>query len=298
MSQARYEFTGESKVVDGITVRRIRALVNFQTHHIAVAAGTVGGWIEDAINLPAYGGNSWVHDEAIVFGNAAVLDNATVRDYAIVGEYAMVRDCSQVRGSATIGGHCNLLDNSLVRDQARLYGNVKMVGAARVSDRAIVSGDSYLCENTRIGGDAVVVGSRVRHQASVAGNASVQHSQVLDRSSVSGDARLEFATLRDDAIASGTAQIDNVVVCNSMEIDMGIARDYTPVNVRGLRYDITITDNHLSAGCQTHTFDQWRKFTQAEIRSMDGQHAMDFIGPMLAIMEGVLAVRAKRTPRS
>lgn len=298
MSQARYEFTGETKTVEGITLRRIRAIVNIQTHHIVVPAGTVGGWIEDVSNLPLKEGNSWVHNEAIVCGQAAVVGDATVRDNARIGGHVLVRDRAQVRGLAVVGGTCTLRDDSLVRDNAHLYGNVQMSGAARVTEHAVVHGSSFIGENAKVGRDAVVVGSRVRHQATVAGNASVMHSHVLDRSSVSGNARLEFATLRDDAIASGIAQIDNVVVCNSMEIDMGIARDYTPVNVRGLRYDITITDNHLSAGCQTHTFDQWRKFTQAEIRSMDGQHAMDFIVPMLAIMEGVLAVRAKRTPRS
>jgi hypothetical protein len=40
----KYEFTGETKVVLGVTLRRIRALVSFG----AVVKGQIGGWIAAA----------------------------------------------------------------------------------------------------------------------------------------------------------------------------------------------------------------------------------------------------------
>ena len=43
----KYEFTGETKVVFGVTLKRIRALVKLKF----VERGTVGGWIEGENNL-------------------------------------------------------------------------------------------------------------------------------------------------------------------------------------------------------------------------------------------------------
>ena len=56
----KYEFTGETKVVLGVTLKRIRALVAFG----AIAKGELGGWIESEANL------SQVHGNAMVYGDA------------------------------------------------------------------------------------------------------------------------------------------------------------------------------------------------------------------------------------
>jgi len=70
----RYEFTGETKVEWGITLRRIRALVRIGCH---TAAGELGGWIECDGNLPQDEA-SWVFGNANVFGDANVSGNASV----------------------------------------------------------------------------------------------------------------------------------------------------------------------------------------------------------------------------
>lgn len=44
----KYEFTGETKVAFGVTLHRIRALVDIRA---GVKAGAVGGWIEKEENL-------------------------------------------------------------------------------------------------------------------------------------------------------------------------------------------------------------------------------------------------------
>ncbi len=80
MERKKYEFTGETKEVAGRKLRQIRALVAIG--HIA--AGTIGGWIEDEGNLAQVSGdaqvsgNAWVYDNAQVSGNAQVYDNAQV----------------------------------------------------------------------------------------------------------------------------------------------------------------------------------------------------------------------------
>lgn len=61
----KYEFTGETKVVVGVTLKRIRALVSFGD----VVKGEVGGFIKDEKNL-SHNGNAFVAGDARVAGNA------------------------------------------------------------------------------------------------------------------------------------------------------------------------------------------------------------------------------------
>lgn len=63
----KYEFTGEVKVVFGVTLHRIRAAVSFGI----VIKGELGGWIEKEENL-SQNGNAWVCGNAWVYGNARV----------------------------------------------------------------------------------------------------------------------------------------------------------------------------------------------------------------------------------
>lgn len=60
--QLRYEFTGETKVVYGVTLKRIRALVAIAS--IGVSPGDLGGWIESEANLARVFGDAWVFGDA------------------------------------------------------------------------------------------------------------------------------------------------------------------------------------------------------------------------------------------
>jgi hypothetical protein len=53
----KYEFTGETKIVGGVTLKRIRALIDFPFP--SIRAGTLGGWLEYEHNL-SHEGNCWV----------------------------------------------------------------------------------------------------------------------------------------------------------------------------------------------------------------------------------------------
>ena len=79
----KYELTDETKEIGGITLHRIRALMDISRY--GVRAGDIGGWIEAESNLPQYG-DAWVSDDARVYGNAEVSGNAevkSIRDYAV-----------------------------------------------------------------------------------------------------------------------------------------------------------------------------------------------------------------------
>jgi len=84
----KYEFTGEVKVEFGVTLKRIRCVTAFG----AIAAGTVGGWIEKESNLTQFSGNAWVSGNALVYGDAQVYGDARVYGNA------------QVYGDARVSG--------------------------------------------------------------------------------------------------------------------------------------------------------------------------------------------------
>ena len=65
----KYKFTGETKELNGITLKRIRALVDID--RFDVSAGDLGGWIEDDGNLDQCGA-AWVSGDACVSGAARV----------------------------------------------------------------------------------------------------------------------------------------------------------------------------------------------------------------------------------
>lgn len=67
----KYEFTGETKVIAGVTLKRIRALISFGF----IVKGEIGGFIESEKNL-SHDGNAWVSGNARVTDNAEVTGNA------------------------------------------------------------------------------------------------------------------------------------------------------------------------------------------------------------------------------
>jgi hypothetical protein len=99
----KYEFTGETKMLGGITLRRIRALISFGS----VTAGDVGGWIESEKNL-SHASNAWVLGDAQVYGNAQVSGNAWVH------------------GSVRVYGNARVSGDAWVHGSVRVYGNARV----------------------------------------------------------------------------------------------------------------------------------------------------------------------------
>ena len=123
----KYELTDETKIYSGITLHRIKSLVDFG----CINAGEIGGWIETEDNLSQYG-NAWVGGNAIVRDSAHVGGNAIVRDSAHVGGNAIVRDSALVGDDAHVGG------NAIVRDSVHVGGNAHVLGNALVYGKKCV----------------------------------------------------------------------------------------------------------------------------------------------------------------
>lgn len=295
MTQPRYEFTGATKTLNcGTVVRQICSLQFIPTNRDGdepVYAGEVGGWIEGEWNLPIHEGTAWVADSAVVHGKALVKDqarvsgfakisgNAIVHDFARVGDSAQVDGNSYICGKATVIGHAIVSGDSVVKDTASVGGSARVVGC-NLRNQAVVSGKTHL------------VNSMVQGNSSVFGEASVSDSRLLDASTASGTCVLKGVLLRNTAHVMSNANVSEVTLRGSIEI-LCDAIEYQPVAIEGLVYNISITDNHATVGCQTHSFAAWDKFTDTEIRNMDGQTAIDFIKPLRAILESVRIARGQ-----
>lgn len=99
----KYEFTGEVKNIGGVTLHRIRALIDIPEHD--VKAGDLGGWIEAESNLSQKGA-AWVTGSACVTGKAWVTGKALV-----TGE-ALVTGSARVIGNAWVSGNARVMKSS------------------------------------------------------------------------------------------------------------------------------------------------------------------------------------------
>ena len=87
---------------------------------------------------------------------------------------------------------------------------------------------------------------------------------------VSGNAQVYGnAKVYEDALVSGNARV-------SGDAQVSVVCPATPKVITGLLYTLTITDEHLRAGCQVHTFHEWRTKTEREVLAMDGKDALVF----------------------
>ena len=81
----KYEFTGEVKVKFGVTLKRIRAIIDFGN----VKKGEIGGFIEKEENL-SHENSAWISGSARVSGDAEVSGDAKVSGDAWVSGNAWV----------------------------------------------------------------------------------------------------------------------------------------------------------------------------------------------------------------
>ena len=167
----KYDFTGETKVVNGVTLRRIRASKDFfvqapcntateksageATGLALVPKGTLGGWIEKRDNLSSKD-SAWVADEACVWGDAQVIENGLVYGRAKVCDGTRIEKCGRVLGRAVVR-------HSVVTDQAVIFGNADITNGH-------FSEDANVYDDVRIGGDGVIT---VSGNGSVCGKAQI-----------------------------------------------------------------------------------------------------------------------------
>lgn len=142
----KYELTNETfEIQTGtkpITLHRIRALATFTWTHpyekqFRINKGDLGGFIEKRENL-SEDHNSWVAENAMIYGDAAVNDNALVRGQASVSGYAV------------IGGNALVKDMVVVKDFAKITGTAVVHEAVTVEDQTLIRNDVYVSGDERV----------------------------------------------------------------------------------------------------------------------------------------------------
>ena len=116
----KYELTSETKGERGVTLHRIRALVDIERY--GVKAGDLGGWIESEANLD-HKSEAWVSGEAWVFGDARVFGKAQVSGEALVSGEAWVSKTDHVLTVSPIGS----------RDDATTFFRTKFLTGFAIS---------------------------------------------------------------------------------------------------------------------------------------------------------------------
>ena len=63
------------------------------------------------------------------------------------------------------------------------------------------------------------------------------------------------------------------------------------INIIGIfPWNVTIVDDHMIVGCECHSFDEWRNFSNEEIAAM-GEEALKHYPKVMATMEVILLDR-------
>ena len=125
------------------------------------------------------------------------------------------------------------------------------------------------------------------HQHSNGGGWVADTATVEPNARVSGDARVSGAAhVSGDACVYGDAHVYGAAHVSGAAHVCGDAHvSKQPVVVTGLRYLVAVTDTHLIAGCECHTFEAWRNFSQKEITAMDGSSATEFYPTLLKLLD-------------
>lgn len=192
MIDRKYGFTGETKELNGITLKQI----------VRLGDGEIGGWIECEDNL-SQDGRCWVDSTSMVYGRAKVSGDvlvehgSVVRDDAVVTGACVVCNKSTVQGRAKVNGYV-YLDNTFVADSTEISGycffyDSKVRGFAKVSEHvycksATINGYSRISGNVTIKEGAVVTDS-----SDVSGNVTIGRKAKL-----SGCAFVVGTDVKDD----------------------------------------------------------------------------------------------------
>lgn len=241
----KYELTDEIKEINGITLYRIKALIDFGD----VKTGYLGGWIAKEENL-SQEGQCWVSNNACVFGNAKVYNDACVHGDARVFGDACIFDNAHVFGSACVSGNAHVSGYACISGNVRVRDNAKVFGDAYISDYARIYGNAKVFGNAWIHNDAHVYGdAKVFDHAHVCGNACVyDNACVYGNTYVHGDAiicermfvsysRID-TDLRTDMAASLRGQCNLLLIRNKVIAYKIVNRNLTSLYDKNFIYKI------------------------------------------------------------
>lgn len=182
-------FKDDYKIINGVTVYRIKALVDFDD----IKAGELGGYIEKEDNLKVYYSvldpgwysyyaelnnvrASWVYDNACVYGDSVVYSGGRVKGHSVICN-------SHILDDSTIDGDCSIFNS-------------------KVSYKSTIVGDSFISnsglENVTIE-DFVSLYTVQMKKSTVKGYTSIQDTEIL-KSNITDSIINNIKTIKDSTI--------------------------------------------------------------------------------------------------
>ena len=83
----------------------------------------------------------------------------------------------------------------------------------------------------------------------------------------------------------------------SAKIRDGITVVQSPICIQGLEWFVTIWDNHMQIGCEFHSHDEWRGFTEQQWASMGGKEAIRLKREHMGCLSQLCAVHAAKAAK-
>ena len=174
-------------------------------------------------------------------------------------------------------GNCWIFDSAIAMDNAWVTGNAQMHGHSQMFDNAKLWDYSQMWDNSQMFGSSLMWDN----------SQMFDDSQMWGSSRMSGNSKMfDNAKMWDDSQMFGSSRIsgDSKMFGNSKLTGKAI-------NIIGIfPWDVTIVDDHMIVGCECHSFDEWRNFSNEEIAAMN-EKALEHYQKVMTIMEVVLKSR-------
>ena len=142
----KYEFTDETKEINGRTLHRIMAV----SDSMIAKRGDLGGFIETGYNL-SQDDSAWVSGDACVYDRSCVIGSALVMENAVIHDYVWVTGLAYVGGNAKVSGSSLISDGAVVTDNAVVEGNSRVVGHTTLNGDAFVTRSTHFINIGAIG---------------------------------------------------------------------------------------------------------------------------------------------------
>ena len=151
-------------------------------------------------------------------------------------------------------GGCWVAEEAKVYGRAHVRDNALVCGKAAVSEQALVRNISIVCDRACVFQNAVVSqAAQVKEAAVLKGRAFVGGVAV-----VKGSAVVEGCSrVIDDALVWGFAEIGGSSVL------LGGAVSSREIYYSNFIYGLTLSDNHITYGCETRTVEGWIAFLES-----------------------------------
>lgn len=135
----KYQTTGETKVVEGRVVYRIKALRDIDWWHIK--KGDLGGFVKSELNLDTED-DSWIQQDGCVKDTARVEGHSCIFGKSVIcGKTTLICNKSMVYDSHISDNA--IIDNSLIESDVRIYDDVQLQDV-HVEKHCLLSGDVKL----------------------------------------------------------------------------------------------------------------------------------------------------------